>query len=261
MRAKRVGLALGMLLGVSGAAYASQETLDIAFQQQGQPDWCWAAVTQMVGENYGSTISQCQAANAALHRSDCCKSPSSCSVEEVMEDQLDYWGFSSSKNQGQPTWATITNEIDRGRPIIVVWQNNVTGDHHATIVAGYRDTTGTREVQVLNPKANAAQWQALSTYLNNDTTTVIAYDTDVVWAPTCSTDFSQLPDTLYQKCPDQRIAHGQTPSALASSNGMMGGAFNGSASHPVAWNNSLADLSSFVDAHSDTMRPEMITVW
>src|SRR5689334_8054040 len=103
--------ALLALLGIAAPAQA-QISLNMPTVGQQQPNWCFAASTQMVAGYLGSTLVQCEEANHNLGRTDCCQSPSSCNVGGHTSAELDYWGFPHTTIDAALNYADLRAQID-----------------------------------------------------------------------------------------------------------------------------------------------------
>ncbi len=140
------------------------------------------------------------------------------------------------------------------------------------MVSGYWVNSGVPEVYILNPNPvgkGYAHWATYETYLSSETTAddKIKYHniaktlTNIQWAPSiCQYDFSELDSSLYGQCLQQWEHHGQWPSALASSNGMMSGSFGGTNSAVVAWGHTESEMQDAINSQGPGSRPTFITV-
>jgi hypothetical protein len=260
------------LFGV-GTAHA-QTSLGISRIEQETGSWCFAAVTQMVAKFLGSSIRQCEISNIDNNRTDCCDPtpPSACVNGGSTHKMLDYWGFPHTYVTSFVPFSTIKREIDQHSPLVTGW-DRTGGGRHAVLVDGYWvKSDGSQFVEVVNPSQTGdTEWASYQVYLtggvvaDGSTTwtehTVSSTDYDLKWGPICSYDFFGLAIGDYQRCFDQRVHHGNWPSAIASGAGTMSGAFHGSASAPVSSNLSRTDLKTRVDSLSGSgWRPLEITV-
>src|SRR5687768_13939757 len=62
------------------AASAAGTVLPIDRIEQERTFWCWAACAQMILAFQGRTLSQCELANIALGRTDCCGTGAACNM-------------------------------------------------------------------------------------------------------------------------------------------------------------------------------------
>ena len=116
--------------------------------------WCWAAVTEMVGEYYYQPVEQCKEANSQFGRSDCCSG----SKSNKSTCRKPAWHRMGSKgltfrqtSMGRPlTWEQIKTEINNLRPFAFsVYYKS--GGGHIMLAAGYKEVQGQKFVYVLDP--------------------------------------------------------------------------------------------------------------
>jgi hypothetical protein len=122
--------------------------------------WCWAACCQMVLRHYGDLkTAQCDLANLATGRKDCCSnpSPSDCnqaiwtrhSIETDILDIYYHYGKTAVHHRGSIPFTTIRAEIDAGRPVEACFGG---GRSHLIIVQGYEvDDSGRQNVFINDP--------------------------------------------------------------------------------------------------------------
>ena len=123
---------------------------------QQESNWCWAACGQMVDEylNPLPPTVQCQMANAAFGRTDCCVNPSSsaCNVGDGGSNaQYPYTYFQASPFP--LTWDQLRYQIwVVNKPVTFGW-NYTNCCNHIMIVTGYStDAQGNNWVYVNNPE-------------------------------------------------------------------------------------------------------------
>ena len=259
-------IALALTFLIASPAHA-QTALGVKLVGQQTSQWCYGATTQMIGSQFGSSLSQCQMANLDNDRTDCCQSPTpgGCINGGDTSDQLDYWGFPHTFVGDSISYSTIKNEIDAGRPVATSWEWDG-GGRHAIVVDGYwTKSDGSRWVEILNPlpvNTGDREWTTYSAYLTSafGPHSVVATDYGLHWGPICQIDFFGLDADDYQQCFDQRVHHGDWPTNLATGDGSMSGTFHGSSNRPVISNASRSGLEKFVNSHQPGWRPKMITV-
>jgi hypothetical protein len=226
----------------------------------------------MIGTYFGSSsLAQCQEANRQKNRSDCCSMPSNCNSGDSFHQVATYWGFPHTSDNAL-SFSAIKTQINAGQPVVSRWAWTGGGAHFITVDGYWVKSNGTQHVEVVNPlpvNVGDTEWATYDVYLNggtvdgggktwNDHTTTDTYY-GFSWSPVCDYDFFGLADTAYQQCFDQRSGRNEFPSALATGNDIMGGAFHGT-DHPVAWNNGISDFTNWVNNHSGSSRPDFITV-
>lgn len=115
-------------------------SINFTVQPQEMSCWCWAAVAASIGRYYTPTSGwmQCEVANGALDRSDCCSAPSDPWVCNVTWDQTS--SLSVTENlasaTGQLSVAQVIGQLQAQRPIAVDfhWRG---GGGHGFVIIGY----------------------------------------------------------------------------------------------------------------------------
>jgi hypothetical protein len=137
---------------LGGAATWSR--LDFAMLQQEQSNWCWCATSLSVRRYYDPTtsLSQCQAANTILPRTDACTDPTNANVNKpwFLDDALsDLGNLRESIVTGSLAWDATKSEINTGHPLgcRTAWSG---GGAHFICIEGYLDDT-TKMVAVDDP--------------------------------------------------------------------------------------------------------------
>jgi hypothetical protein len=113
--------------------------------------WCWAAVTVSIANYYDKkrNLKQCELANAAFFRPDCCKSLN-CDSPLTAQKALELAGIQRESREGKASFEEIMTEIDLGRPISIVLQ--VWPGAHNVVISGYdNDDPDNPLIMVLNP--------------------------------------------------------------------------------------------------------------
>jgi hypothetical protein len=123
--------------------------LNFPMQAQQQTNWDWAAVASSVSAYYAIpnppslAHRQCELANWAFSRSDCCLMPLpiGCDKPFSIGEALSHVGVLQQELQSPIALADITAQIAANRPIVVRIQWTGSGEGHAVVIIGY-DCTG-----------------------------------------------------------------------------------------------------------------------
>jgi len=166
MKRKRTLFLAGIfvIFGLIGSAsyLGGDVTLDVPECIQEYSNWCWNGSSQSVLYFFGPTPSQCEIANFAWKRSDCCGNhPFSwyhpCNSGNYLyghrgscKDVLTNWGVGSSGSNGALSWNTVKGEIDGGSPFIMGWYWTG-GGGHALVGHGYSVKNGTDYLSYMDP--------------------------------------------------------------------------------------------------------------
>lgn len=150
---KKTGVARAKAISPLGGA-AVWSRLDFTMLHQEQSNWCWCATSLSVRRYYDptTTLSQCQAANTILPRTDACTDPTNANVNKpwYLDDALsDLGNLRESIVSGSLAWDATKSEIDTGHPLgcRTAWSG---GGAHFICVEGYLDDT-TKMVAVDDP--------------------------------------------------------------------------------------------------------------
>ena len=134
-------------------------------------NWCWAAVTQMLAEHVGITVTQCDLANHSFGRTDCCTSknpgspcPKTDSCNTPGWPQLDYAGLTFNASSAARTWNEIRSQIycDKKPMGYAYGTSGVVG--HVVVIKGYITVGGLNYVVLNDPWAPCAGAERLITY-------------------------------------------------------------------------------------------------
>jgi len=129
--------------------------LPVSLYAQETSQWCWAASGQMIMTYLGYPVRQCDEANHATGRTDCCNSPTPSSCVVPGWPDFNYYGFNTSTTPWGTalSWASLRSElVDIGRPVGFSWGWSGGGGH--MMVAIGAKTVGTSTyVTVNNPWA------------------------------------------------------------------------------------------------------------
>jgi hypothetical protein len=125
--------------------------LPVSLYAQETSQWCWAASGQMIMTYLGYPVRQCDQANYASGRSDCCNSPIPSSCVFPGWPDLNHYGFNYSTTPWGTalSWASLRSElVDIGRPVGFSW--GWTGDGGHMMVAIGAKTVGTSNYVTVN---------------------------------------------------------------------------------------------------------------
>lgn len=125
---------------------------------QEQYDWCWAATAQMVAAYSAVSISQCEEANVATSRTDCCTNPSSASDPNLCNvagwwDQLPNYGFTYDNTDwgSALSFTQLQGELNANRPVPFGWGWTGGGGHNMVAIKTWVTSAGTQWVTYNNP--------------------------------------------------------------------------------------------------------------
>jgi hypothetical protein len=124
--------------------------LNVPTYQQECDQWCWAGVSQMVLAYYGTHLAQCNMADYAWSRTDCCPASTSCSNANCntwnymygstgsLQGILSHWGVHSVSVANYLSYNTVKQQIQSAYPIVIRfgWYG---GGGHFLIIRGYND--------------------------------------------------------------------------------------------------------------------------
>jgi len=129
-----------------GTAPGDEKILSVPAKRQEQTQWCWAGCAQMVLAYYGTNAAQCDMANFAWGRSDCCANPSSsnCNLPNAMygtsgslQSILSNWGVNSTPQASNQSFNDVQSQINSNWPLIARW-GWTGGGGHFLVIRGYR---------------------------------------------------------------------------------------------------------------------------
>jgi hypothetical protein len=136
---------------------ASNLLADVLMPQE-QSNWCWAATAQMTAGYSLVSMPQCEQANVATSRSDCCTDPAAasdtgrCNVPGWWS-QLPNFGFTYTDS----TWgsaisfAQLQIETNASRPVPYAWGWTGGGGHAMVVVKTFVPTLSAPWVSINNP--------------------------------------------------------------------------------------------------------------
>jgi hypothetical protein len=128
---------LFMLIGLFSIIFGFTQTgmgdvlLEVPERIQEHSQWCWAGTSQAVLEYYGPVVNQCDIANWAWSRSDCCGNSTfnwshACNQPNYMygtsgslQGILAHWGVNSNASATYLSKPTVVSQLDAGRPFVM----------------------------------------------------------------------------------------------------------------------------------------------
>lgn len=133
-------------------------------------NWCWAAVTQMIAQNEGVTISQCELANHRFSKTNCCdpqNSGSSCPKTSDCNTpgwlELDFAGLNFTETDTALSLADIRKQIYCSKNVLGFAYGG-TGVGHVVIIKGYMSVGGTNYLVINDPWSPCSGQERLITY-------------------------------------------------------------------------------------------------
>lgn len=143
--------------GLAGAAPSSQST-GFTIRSQEQTNWCWAAVSTSVSYFYktSKTWVQCDVADRALPRTDCCSAPANsdpnkCNCPWYLDRALGVTGTFKNLESRALSFSEVQAEIALSHPLgcRVGWFG---GGGHFLVIAGWVvGGTGTEYIDLADP--------------------------------------------------------------------------------------------------------------
>lgn len=132
--------------------------------------WCWAAVTQMIAQNEGVTVSQCDLANHRFSKTNCCDpntSGSNCPKTADCADpgwlELDFAGLNFTESATPLSLADIRKQIYCSKNVLGFAYGG-TGVGHVVIIKGYMQVGGTNWLVINDPWSPCSGQERLITY-------------------------------------------------------------------------------------------------
>jgi hypothetical protein len=144
--------------------------LTVALRPQEQNEWCWAASGQMVMDYLGQHVEQCDEANWANGRTDCCTNPTSQSgaCDNPGWPDFAHYGYSSTTVNSALSFASLAAQAQTA-PVAYSWSWNGGGGHMMVVIgtSSITDTstnTTTQYVEIDDPWSPNIGDQAYLTY-------------------------------------------------------------------------------------------------
>jgi len=118
-----------------------ETVLPVPLYAQQTTKWCWAASGEMLMSYLGAAVdvSQCTQANKRFAKTDCCNNFANC-VQGGLPEFYKY-GFNYSFATSL-TFDQLKTEIQNGRPVGFVHQQNSDGYQHYMVARGYTESGG-----------------------------------------------------------------------------------------------------------------------
>ena len=175
-----VALVLCLTFVLSMGAFVSAFTvkaLNVTLEQQEKSWWCWAACALACIKYYVPTSSMNQSTLVMYVKGSVIDEGGN--AEEIIT-ALEYGNVTGSLAPGDVFIAAIQEEVDAGRPSIIITQNNASGDGH-TILAhgyelgnksryiGYKDPATGNETYAFDVKSMSGSGNAFMIENNNET--------------------------------------------------------------------------------------------
>ncbi|MBT2162825.1 hypothetical protein [Zobellia barbeyronii] len=134
-------------------------------------NWCWAGVTQMIAQNEGQIVSQCDLANHRFTKTNCCDfqntgescpKTSDCNTPGWLE--LTFAGVSFKEDTSALTWSNLKKNIYCKKNVLgyAYGTPGVTG--HVVVIKGYVTVGGTQYVVLNDPWSPCNGSERLITY-------------------------------------------------------------------------------------------------
>jgi hypothetical protein len=195
-------LALPALSSADEVLYAPE-----SIQEHSQ--WCWAGSSQAVLQHFGTYVEQCEIANWAWGRTDCCGNTdfdwdnTDCNYWNYMygtsgslQGILSNWGVGSDARAYALDQAVAVSEIDAGRPFVMRFGWTSGGGH---FLAGYGyDQSGTY-LDYMDPWPGNGYTKSLYTWVVSATGHAWSHTLQVTTDPAsaCAPDPLRIGSTYY----------------------------------------------------------------
>jgi hypothetical protein len=140
-------------------------------QPQQTNNWCWAATTQMLAQNAGISVNQCDLANHRFSKSNCCdpqvegrSCPKTNDCNSPGSLELDFVGLKFTQTTTPRTWEEMRSQIYCAKkPMGYSYGTpGVTG--HVLVVKGYVTVGGTNYLVLNDPSSPCEGEERLITY-------------------------------------------------------------------------------------------------
>lgn len=134
-------------------------------------NWCWAAVTEMLAEEYGLAVDQCDLSNTALGRTDCCDPamagttcPKDPDCNQPGWPMLTEAGLDYSESAAALSWADVREEIYCGKDPMGFAYGTPGVVGHVVVIKGYFTVGGIDYVVLNDPWAPCSGQERVITY-------------------------------------------------------------------------------------------------
>ncbi len=146
-------------------------SLNNTLRPQETNNWCWAAVTQMIAQNEGITISQCALANHRFGKTNCCDfqnqgqscpKTSDCNTPGWLE--LDFAGLKFTESETALSLAQLRKSIYCSKDVLGYAYGTPGIVGHVVAIKGYVKVGGTDYVVLNDPWEPCKGEERLITY-------------------------------------------------------------------------------------------------
>tara|TARA_R110002072_G_scaffold48716_15_gene133245 strand:+ start:5312 stop:5905 length:594 start_codon:yes stop_codon:yes gene_type:complete len=134
-------------------------------------NWCWAAVTQMIAQNEGVSISQCDLANHRFGKTNCCDfendgescpKTNDCNTPGWLE--LDFAGLNFTESATALTLSKLRKSIYCSKDVLGFAYGTPGVVGHVVVIKGYVSIGGTNYVVLNDPWSPCEGTERLITY-------------------------------------------------------------------------------------------------
>ncbi|NND63233.1 MAG: hypothetical protein HKN48_08570 [Flavobacteriaceae bacterium] len=134
-------------------------------------NWCWAAVTQMIAENEGQIVKQCDLANHRFGKTNCCDvendgqscpKTSDCNTPGWLE--LDFAGVKFSSTNTARSLAQVRSSIYCAKDVLGFAYGTPGVVGHVVVIKGYVTVGGTNYLVLNDPWLPCTGSERLITY-------------------------------------------------------------------------------------------------
>lgn len=166
-------LAIILLFFMQGCCTASDTigSVNNTLRPQETNNWCWAAVTQMISQNEGISVTQCSLANHRFGKSNCCEfqitgqscpKTNDCNMPGWLE--LDFAGVKFTESPSALSWSSLKKSIYCNKDVLgyAYGTSGVVG--HVVAVKGYVTVGNTKYVVLNDPWSPCMGSERMITY-------------------------------------------------------------------------------------------------
>jgi len=134
-------------------------------------NWCWAAVTQMLAQQDGNSVTQCELANHRFSKNNCCNLKDDNSTCRKTDDcnnpgwlELDYAGLKFDASNDALSWSSLKSQVYCRKKLMGYAYGTPGVVGHVVVVKGYVTVAGTDYVVLNDPWAPCIGSERLITY-------------------------------------------------------------------------------------------------
>lgn len=170
---------ISFILGVIGILFLTQSCCTPALigsvnnnlRPQQTNNWCWAATTQMIAENEGISVTQCDLANHRFTKTNCCNdqpNDETCRKTNDCNDpgwlELDFVGLKFTEVGTALSWTELQKSIYCNKDVMgyAYGTSGVVG--HVLVIKGYITLSGTNYVVLNDPWSPCNGEERIITY-------------------------------------------------------------------------------------------------